>query len=626
MSPQRTIRLSQTISPFGVGAIYDTQGESLIAPDTASWSGRGRPLRLDRLADALGVAEFRAAPSKATLFGSSPQGALPFHRFPRWLFCTSCRRMHRQTRSQDESGDVPLCNCLPKQRQARLVPMRFVVACKGGHLSDVPWLAWAHSQPLNDDQRQCRADALQYRTLAGVGGGLRSLEVRCVQCAARRSLDRITAPNALRQIGQYCAGGQPWQSRRDHSRCDEDPRVEQRGSGNLYFPLVESAIDIPPDSDHDAQSDLIERVTNDSLFGAIVSGEGAIQGMLISTLARKLEVDESTVKHIADQEAARRAGTMTGSLSVAPGDGGGAGLLKAEWSAFTTPRDRFDERDRFVVRHVDSRTAAPDTAAGKAFGSVIEQIVLADRLREVRALRAFTRLSPPAEGVSEVKVDLGKGLDWLPAVEVFGEGIFISLTEAMLAKWEADAEVLAIGKSITAATSQSGVHWLPEATPRLVLLHTLAHVLIRRLSFECGYSSSSLRERIYADRGSSPMAGILIYTAAGDSEGSLGGLVRQGEPNRLLSTLLAALQGAAWCSQDPVCREIRSGRGGLNRGACHACALVSETSCVMGNLLLDRRLLVGDGHLRGLFGELLQTAWQSDGEESVPGDPVEHTT
>jgi hypothetical protein len=32
-----------------------------------------------------------------------------------------------------------------------------------------------------------------------------------------------------------------------------------------------------------------------------------------------------------------------------------------------------------------------------------------------------------------------------------------------------------------------------------VMLHTLAHMLIRELALECGYNAASIRERIYAE-------------------------------------------------------------------------------------------------------------------------------
>ena len=148
-------------------------------------------------------------------------------------------------------------------------------------------------------------------------------------------------------------------------------------------------------------------------------------------------------------------------------------------------------------------------------------------------------------------------------------------------------------------------YWfLPRISAHLIAIHTFAHVLMRQLVFESGYSSSALRERIYV---APDAAGVLIYTADSDSEGSLGGLVRQGRPDRLTDLILLALDQAVWCSADPVCSEAAGqGLGGFNRAACHACCLVPETSCVLANTLLDRGLLLGrpDG-LPGLLGELV---------------------
>ena len=138
---------------------------------------------------------------------------------------------------------------------------------------------------------------------------------------------------------------------------------------------------------------------------------------------------------------------------------------------------------------------------------------------------------------------------------------------------------------------------------KFVLMHTLAHVIINQLSFDCGYGSASLRERLYCDftDQNRPMQGILIYTASGDSEGTMGGLVRQAKVGRLEATVRRALDRAAWCSSDPVCIESRGqGSDSANLAACHSCCLVPETSCEEGNRLLDRALLVGTPDSPGL--------------------------
>ena len=214
-----------------------------------------------------------------------------------------------------------------------------------------------------------------------------------------------------------------------------------------------------------------------------------------------------------------------------------------------------------------------------------------DVLRETRALRGFTRVRD-----GELKLSDGKALlrrtrtppaqDWLPAYVVKGEGFYFELDQGRLATWEARAEVQARAQRITdhygSVSSQRGVRGR-TISPRFVLLHTLAHLLINELIFACGYSSASLRERLYvSDSAERNMAGTLIYTAAGDSEGTMGGLVRMARPDNLRQVFASALANSNWCSTDPVCMDAgEKGQGpdSCNLAACHGCAFVPRTSC-----------------------------------------------
>lgn len=132
--------------------------------------------------------------------------------------------------------------------------------------------------------------------------------------------------------------------------------------------------------------------------------------------------------------------------------------------------------------------------------------------------------------------------------------------------------------------------------------------------FECGYSTASLRERLYISADpAAPMAGFLIYTAAGDSEGTLGGLVRLGRADRLGPVMRRALGSASWCSADPVCSEHLGGQGSklANLAACHACVLLPETSCETINHGLDRAMVVGtpNDRSRGFMASILEKAF-----------------
>ena len=184
---------------------------------------------------------------------------------------------------------------------------------------------------------------------------------------------------------------------------------------------------------------------------------------------------------------------------------------------------------------------------------------------------------------------------WLPAIEVKGEGLFLRWDEQSLAAWEASPTVRqrlrALAERHRALAEHRGAKQPRPVTPRLVLIHTFAHVLIDQMSLDAGYPAASLRERLYVD---DDMRGLLIYTATSDSAGSLGGIVAQGAPDRLASLVREAVNRAAWCSADPVCIEATAtGADGLNMAACHACTLLPEVSCEERNMLLDRALIVG---------------------------------
>jgi len=198
-----------------------------------------------------------------------------------------------------------------------------------------------------------------------------------------------------------------------------------------------------------------------------------------------------------------------------------------------------------------------------------------------------------------VPPDLFGAQRWLPAVELFGEGIFISFAESMIAAWERQPGVSDRARVVQRRALDAE---LPQPPPRFLLLHTLAHLIIRNLEIHSGYPAASLKERLYIQSGAEQdgasdaqaMAGILIYASVPDRAGTLGGLAESAEPARLLALLEAVFQQAQWCSLDPVCAE-HEGQGPhlLNRAACHACALVPDSACAHGNVLLDRGFITG---------------------------------
>ena len=283
-------------------------------------------------------------------------------------------------------------------------------------------------------------------------------------------------------------------------------------------------------------------------------------------------------------------------------------LKDGEWAAFLKKLEK-PGRDlsngEFVV---DGWNVEGQEGPLQALAVGLTAVGQVRRVREVRALEGFRRHSPEADLVkADMSLDQARRLVY-PAIEVFGEGIFLRFDEDHLAAWEAQPDVRARADILVGrrkATAWAQRLEIPE--PRYVALHTVSHLLIRRLAYASGYASASLQERIYAssDRPDAT-AGILIYTAAGDAQGTLGGLVRLGDPDKLVPLLVAALNDGDVCSNDPVCIESdHQGSSNLNLSACHGCALISETSCETGNRLLDRQLVLGGRNVPGLLEAVL---------------------
>jgi len=489
----------------------------------------------------------------------------------------------------EREGEAPACSAC--KHRSRLAPIRLVSVCADGHLADVPWHIWAHSSR----HTECRAsDELKFVNKHGSGGGLASLAIECERCGSERDLADITTPNALRQIGLSCLGKHPWERKEHAEHCEQSPIVVQRGASNAYFSEIEMALDISLDQEE--LSDVHLRIMSNTNW---------------TRLERAWQDDRASkamfyIEDIAEEESCEPAdieGLLTATLRDT--EQTEKTLKEEEWEALTLPEHTLPRRNQsFAARTVelsrDICSGAASSESHRLFSKLVSQVVLIDRLRIVRANLGFRRDSSDGRRLAP---NLQERASWLPAVEVFGEGIFLTLNEESISLWEQTLPTDVLMRLEKAHSDSYLNNRIPLPTPRFLLVHTLAHLLMRQLCYECGYSASSLAERLYVKNPG--MAGLLIYTASGDSEGALGGLVRQGESDRLWPIFQNTLLRGQWCSADPVCRET-SGQGveGLNQAACHACALASETSCENMNLLLDRNMLFGRSNYPGYFEQL----------------------
>lgn len=604
MKPKRTIRLSQGITTYGVGAIIGLGEESFINKDINRWLPRNPPtvpIDLPRLAYRLGVKEFRYPKPKEFRRNGAK---FSFMRFPAWLFCPACRNMVKVTENMSDrvKGEIPICenhSCKGFQKR-KLLPMRFITVCENGHIDEFPWWQWAHSKSDRSVNGNCQTyDRLKFISIQGAGASYKALKVVCTACKAERDLSGLEHGDALKEIGFTCRGKQPWQNIETAEECDVIPRMKQRNASNIYQPDIATALAIPnkSTSGQTIEDDLEIRIkTHDfynrckKLYDSANEITPAIKS-IIPIISSDCECTDEQVLTILEGNTFST--TATEKKASTPFERQ-LGIKMEEWPVFFEEHNDEEFINIPEILNVDSKNKVEQSLV-----SLIDHVSLVKKLKEVRAFKGFSRLKFDPERT--ISATLGRDTNWLPAIQVYGEGIFISIDKNKLDMWyelnkdKIEEKIKPVMNRFLKEQDEMEKRYGPFSV-KFIMLHTLSHLLIRQLSFESGYNSSSLREHIYFSEDENlPMSGILIYTADADSEGSLGGLVRQGEYERLIPTIITALQRATWCSADPVCKESDGqGENGLNQAACHACSLISETSCSYFNTLLNRTLIMDE--------------------------------
>lgn len=589
------VRLNQLVTTFGIGSVIDLPHLAVIVRGLDQWDGaRMRELVEPRLL--AGVRELLGdqverlvlppMPASGGGWSGAPKPAdllvgVPVSPFPNWYRCPWCGLLART-----DSGLFDLrtdmvrvdkvryvhTHCA-KAKQPTALPARFLTACARGHMQDFPWVDFVHAGS------SCGRPMLELHEY-GVSGSASDIVVSCTGCGRSRRMS--DAFDARRMAGFLtCDGHHPHLDTVDD--CGEAPVTMLLGATSSWFAYMQSVLGLPEQTgrleqlvaEHADRFRSVELVDHVGVLrGAGVLGDfGAwSDAEVFDALARVRE---------------GRASVQTGDLKV------------PEWEALTRP-DRVPESDTFRVQEAE---------VPEAWGRQLLQVVLVTRLREVRALVGFTRLVPAGgSGLADmpgVRIAPLARRDPIavPAAEVRGEGIFLRFREEAVQEWLLREDVQLLGERFLAAHvrwhEKLGVRNAQLSFPgmRFVLLHTFSHAVMRRIAIECGYNAAGIRERIYSadvDAPGGPMAGVLLYTAAPDSEGTLGGLVHLGTSRELPRILAQAFDDAAICSSDPLCsRHDPDGDGAtLHGAACHACLFAPETSCEAGNRYLDRSVLV----------------------------------
>lgn len=591
------VRPSQLLWTYGPGALIDLPNLSVVTMGIDRWErDRCQPIQEARLLSSvrrvLGgqVESLRMPPlvndDLVDPFSPEARIGVPVRPFPRWMRCIKCgllspfdaglfelkENLYRPERTRFVHKGCTGSKSDKKASEADAVPARFLLACREGHLDDFPWHWFVHG-----GQSACKGTLRFFES--GASLQTENLWVRCDSCGAAKSMAQ-----AFGQVGKEnlpgCRGRHPHLNKFEEG-CTEVPRAILLGATNGWFPVPLSVLAIPHTG-----SPLAQLVADGWTFFEDVesAGEAATVVKTLKKSAQLPGIDAYTGEQVWEAiQVHRGGGTGTDDLD----------LKGPEWEVLTSPTPPTDY-PHFMSKKVD---------VPKGFERHITRVLLLERLREVNALLGFTRVESPNEGGTghrAPRAPLGRSAPtWVPATQVHGEGIFLQFAEDTLTTW-----VAGVGPRTQEAELRRGHRgWrakrkLPPDLDfpgvRFALLHTVAHLLIRELALDCGYYAASIRERVYASTdGGRPQAGILIYTASADSDGTLGGLVDLGRPENLGRLLRQALDRARVCASDPLCAEHNPRLdSSLHAASCHACSFVSETSCECGNRYLGRALVV----------------------------------
>jgi len=601
VTPVGEVRPSQLLWTYGPGALIDLPSLSVVTMGTDQWERDNcpriqEPRLLAAVSRALGhnVTSLHSPPFQKNNYVNpwSPAATIgvPVRPFPRWMRCVKCGLLSqfddgafviKENRYRPERTHFVHQGCRGSKgnldpADTPAVPARFLVACRKGHLDDFPWHFFVHG-----GKSSCGGTLRFFENAASLQ--TENLWVKCDDCGESRSIVGAFGDAGKKNL-PGCRGRHPHLDHFD-DKCDEEARAVLLGSTNCWFPVTLSALDIPQSEKRLSRLvrdnwGHLKRITSDAEATAAV-GKLHDAGILPDAIKKH------STANIFEAIEIHRANPRQEVKSKED-------IKDPEWEVLTSTEPPSD------YPHFLSKEAG----VPEHFKKQIDRMLLLERLREVNALLGFTRLeaieesSEPDNRPKRASISRTKP-DWVLANQVYGEGIFIKFKEAELRAWEQRIGV----KRVDDLLQEGHRGWRnsrkldpDEGYPgiRFAMLHTLSHLLIRELALECGYSAASIRERIYAKASESrPQAGILIYTAAADSDGTLGGLVDLGNPENFQRLLEQSLNRSKICSSDPLCSEHDPGKDrSLHAAACHACSLVSETSCEKANRFLDRSLLV----------------------------------
>ena len=588
--PDGQLRQSQLVTTFGPGAMVDLVDRAVVIGGLEHWGyGKNVPVTLDdpRLRRSL-IPRLKALDPDLDLaregyFRMAPEGDMrdPFPNvgiraleFPRWFVCQGCRRLARAAEAFENKSGRYRHECA-KNKTGSAVPVRFVAACKRGHLSDFPWARFECDRPeLYLDEKAL--------------GDISRIYVQCRNCGLQNPMSKANA------LSYNCNGDRPWLGgRAANEKCDLRSELLVRTASHAYFAQVVSALRLPDPEPDPLRIRLrakdvwkaVQKVTSVDEIAMLAKLQdfvgSAIQGYSNEAVLKAIRAENDAAGVTAERPLRSAEFDRLANAPVEP-----PGVVVdpgVQFAAFRVPKNKID---------------LPPNVRG---------LVVVPELREVRVQVSFSRFDSiganlqgeydfEGRDVKPAVLTLPTGNEkWLPAAEVRGEGVFVDFDDAVVHAWEERPAVKERAELLLRAFEADGKGEFPGV--RFYLLHSLSHLLLTAISLECGYAASAIRERIYCGRAEVDgpnMAGLMLTAGTTGSEGTLGGLVEEGR--RIRHHLREAWDLGRLCSNDPVCAAHDPSAEASDRhtegAACHGCLYIAESSCERFNRFLDRALVV----------------------------------
>lgn len=547
----------------------------------------------------------------------------------------------REMPSKNEDG-----NTITIREYKTLEQTNLILICPNGHLSDIPWanyLRWKTEKYLRlrpeDDKGEnlmsnemvgpcCSNPKLKWTESKTKSEGYGSIYIECNSCGLGSGADKDKPKINLEGINSlepYCIGQKPWELDLDnptitpYENCfirseskngREKMRIALVTANNVYYANGYSSLFIPMHLAENKPKELIDALNIlEKKYSKYFERTAITREEYWSS---KFDFNDFLIDNDINPE-------NEGDFKI---------QLESEFLNIANATEISDKHEEYrwqEYRCFSTHSTLPDIEINKGlrFNDIQlpdELINIFKKIQQVEELKVtnvqfdFTRVKPKerivvngevqesSSGQNIFSID-SKELYTLPANETLGEGLFFEFSNEKIDSW--------VSENISELENRFGkyLNTIPDSNSQGLsskmkiynnkykhfLIHSFSHMMMRELEFSCGYPTASLKERLYISTNPArQMSGVLIYTAEG-SEGSMGGLVSQGEPVKILEIIKKGLERSINCSSDPLCWESE-GQGifDLNLSACFSCSLVAETACEEMNLGLDRRVLVDE--------------------------------